>query len=145
MDDNPISPERLRAYVDKWLARAKRTERILLWVLHLFAFLFCVLGAQPLSATGWLFTIGWMIGLLIHAAAIWMESPAGERYLRRQLAERGIKELYAEAATSIMLDEPAKEKAKRAALTLTDDGELIPLDEAESDGETHAAHRSEQD
>lgn len=144
MNENPISPERLRAYVDKWLDRAKRTERILLWVLHLFVFLFCFLGTQPFSTPEWILIGGWMIGLLIHAVAIWMESSAGERYLRRQLAERGIKELYAEAATSIVLDEPAKEKAKRAALTLSDDGELVPLDDADPEAETRPVRRSEQ-
>ena len=49
MDENPISAERLRAYVDRWLNRAKRTERIMLWVLHFLVFVIFFLGAQPLS------------------------------------------------------------------------------------------------
>lgn len=145
MDENPVSAERLRAYVDKWLSRAKWTERIMLWVLHFLVFVIFFLGAQPLSAADWLLAIGWLIGLVIHAVAIWMESSAGERYLRRGLAERGIRELYAEVATSAALADPDDKKAKRdsaAMLTLSDDGELVPVDEAANDTDAGTMRRS---
>jgi hypothetical protein len=143
MDENPVSAEKIRAFVDGRLKRAKRNERILLWVLHLFAFLFFFLGSQPMNSTAIFFAIGWMIGLFIHACAVWMESGAGERYLRRLLAGQAVKELYAEAATSAALSEPEKEKAKRDQMVaLSDDGELIPIEEVADDADAGMLRRS---
>jgi hypothetical protein len=143
MTENPISAEKIRHFVDTRLKQARFRQRVGIWVLHVVTFLFFILGAQPLSSTAMALFVGWLIGIILHTWSVWMESSAGERYVRRLLAAQAVKELYAEVATAAALAEPENEKTKRAEMvTLSDDGELIPIDEAASEADARAIRRS---
>lgn len=143
MAENPISAEQIRQFVDSRLKRTRFRQRMGIWVLHVFTFMFFFLGAQPLSSAAWALSVGWMIGLIFHAWSVWLESSAGERYVRRLLASQAVKELIAEVASSAALAEPEKEKAKRDEMVrLSDDGELIPMEQASDDADAGRMRRS---
>lgn len=143
MDDNLANAEQIRQYVDSRLNRNRFRGQVALWAVHLVIFLVIFFRLQPLQPDSLMPLVGWFMGLLIHAWAVWLDSGAGERYVRRLIAAQVGRELYDAAETSTAASEPHKEKAKHAALTLSDDGELIELDEANPDAESHPSGQNQ--
>ncbi len=141
MSDNPLDADKIRQYVDQNFKKARRTQHLILWgtnfcffvVLSLIAWLI-VLGKPPVSdqtmAALTLVSAGWMVGLIMHSIALYTESEAGQRQIRQQLALKAMQEALGQTA----LDAPeAQEKPKRAQVVeLSDDGELIPVEETEA-------------
>jgi hypothetical protein len=142
----------IRRNVEQRLSRQKWLYRILFFVVHLIFYavtMFVVWGTLAANDELWemlfntatsagavvlLPTILWAMVLLFHVASLYFESRAGEEAIRTQWLMREVGE---EMMRKGFVDDTNDEKPKRhhaiesEAARLSDDGELIPLDEDE--------------
>jgi hypothetical protein len=119
--------EAVRRYVEANLEQTRRSQRRALWRIHLLLYLivnligWIILGSSHNLPSGVLVfsiltTIGWMVGLFLHAHALYLESTAGVRSVQARLAMQAMQ-------TQAMRETP---KLKREQiLRLSDDGELV--------------------
>jgi hypothetical protein len=120
--------EAVRRYVEANLEQTRRSLRRTLWRIHLLLYLIVnLIGWIIISSSGAsrdlgvliisiLTTISWAVGLFLHARALYLESPAGERYLRTRLAMRALQDPAMRETPK-----PRREQIMR----LSDDGELV--------------------
>jgi hypothetical protein len=149
MSDQNTDYAAIRQTVEKSVARQKWLYRVLFFVVHLIfygvtmAVVWGTLATDPrvrdlLSGMAFMVllpTILWTLVVLFHVASLYFESSAGEKALRERVLLREVGE---EMLRKGLVDEELSEKPKRAAESetgrtrLSDDGELIPLDEGEA-------------
>ena len=145
MDEQNLDYAAIHSRVEKGVQRRKSLYRLIFFGTHLFFFLVAMavvwgtlLIDGSLRAT--LFgnpagiavvvvpTVLWAIMILCHIASLYTESSAGEQGIREQLLMR---EVGQDILRRGRLDTELAEKPKRQAAALSDDGELIPVDEDE--------------
>jgi hypothetical protein len=135
----------IRSRVEQGLSRQKWNYRIAFFVAHVMFFVVAMVAvwgtvANNSQLRGILFnsesgaaiivlvpTILWAAVLLFHIASLYFETRAGEKAIREQLLMREVgKDIlrYAE-----MSEKPKRREGERARLS--DDGELVPVDEDE--------------
>lgn len=153
MNHSDAEREALRRYIDANLEGERSKQRIIFAGVNVGLFLlFSVLAwfvlpqaipspsGEVFSRAGLvgliMFTAGWGTSALLHVISTLMETKWGTRQLRRNLAVRFRIEraVFGAAMHDIEAEErrtytPQREKAKRQAMRLSDDGELVPLDE----------------
>lgn len=143
----------IRRSVEQGVNRQKWTYRLIFLGMHLLFFavaMFAVWGTviadSQLRAALFehgaggaviviLPTILWVVVLLCHAAALFTETAASERVMRERLLRR---ELGEDLLQKALEDQSILEKPKRhpsasdaGRVQLSEDGELIPLDDAD--------------
>jgi hypothetical protein len=145
-----IDPESLNVPLEATLRRRKMRRRWAMLVFNLVLWFVVVMAAwgeaqstpqlrEMLREGGKLYgalvmlTLGWGFALLIQIAVALMDSGVGERRLRARLLRHEIGDLVLG-----QMQTPHKVKAKRHleddALTIDEEGELVPLDEPHSRG-----------
>jgi hypothetical protein len=153
MNQSDAEREALRRYIDANLEGERSKQRIIFAGLNVGLFLlFSVLawfifpqasssGELNSPALGGLIvlTVGWGVTAFLHVMSALMETQWGTRQIRRNLAVRfRIERTIFGSALHALEDEeatkhaPQREKAKRQAMRLSDDGELVPV-EADAD------------
>jgi hypothetical protein len=163
MANDQLDFDDIRTYVDQNIYRYKMMQHVTLFTVNLILFIiFSAVAIASAVASGRfadldllqktsnptvfmalaLPMIGWMVGVILHGAALFLNSRYGERTLRGQLAMRAMGRKLADAASD---QSETKEKPKREVgeqyVRLSDDGELIP-DEQQSSAKAPEAHRS---
>ena len=153
MSDQNLDYAAIRRNVNKNMYRQKRLYRRIFFGTHLVVFLVAMaamwgtvitdsqlrtylFGSESSAAVIVILpTILWALAILFHIAALYTESPAGEKAMREQLLTREIGE---EIMRKGLMDQQVFEKRKRSApltatdkVLLTDDGELAALDETD--------------
>ena len=138
----------IRRKVEAGVARQKWNYRIVFFVMHLIFYIVTMLlvwgtvAANPqlrdvlfnnepgVGLIVLLPTIMWAAVILFHVASLYIETGAGEKAMRERFIMREVGE---EMLRKGLEDEALPEKPKRHAETLhdllSDDGELIPMDE----------------
>lgn len=154
MSDQNRDYAAIQRNIEAGIARQRKVYRMIFFVMHLIFYgvamlavwgtvaanaqLYQVLfnGQAGAGAIVLLPTILWAFVILCHGALLYTESDAAEKVMREQLLMR---ELGEEMLRQGLVDEGMTEKPKRHAealeverTLLSDDGELIPIDEDES-------------
>jgi hypothetical protein len=129
--------EAVRRYVEANLEQAKRRQRRRLWRLHflLYVSINSVIWGSVLvdlltdpwwgyrvSDAAIVLTIGWTVGLFLHARMLYLESPAGVRRTQGRLAMEALQNQAARESPKLKREQ---------IMRLSDDGELVsdePLD-----------------
>lgn len=148
----------IREYVEKHLPRYKVTTKLTLFAVNLILFVvFTVITLAAASSAGVLATIGqdlanlqkttdpiavavmlplvgWFTALILHGVTLLMDTKMAERQMRAQLAMRAMGHKLSEATS-----QPAEKPKRDQAMRLSEDGELVPVDE---EAESRAAGRS---
>jgi hypothetical protein len=154
--------EEIRRYIDKHLQRQKSTTRLVLLAVNVGVFILFSIIALLLAAQSGKFSVtaetlskttgdtglaalimlwvGWLTGLILHGIGVFMETKAGERQMRQQLALRAMITRWTDSMTGNAFskarkfaeetdeeDEPEKRKRSQT-VRLSDDGELVPDD-----------------
>jgi hypothetical protein len=148
----------IRSRVEQGLSRQKWNYRIAFFVAHVMFFVVAMLAvwgtvANDSQLRDILFnsesgaaiivilpTILWTAVLLFHIASLYFETGAGEKAMREQLLMREVgKDIlrYAE-----MSEKPKRRELEVERTRLSDDGELIPVDEGsqQRSNNAHANH-----
>lgn len=139
----------LRAYIERKLPQARREQQIGFLIgslitaatMSLVAWSLTFSGA--ISETPWvgtmLLSIALFVSVLLHTLSVVFDSKLGEASLRRNLAMRYRfeKALYGTDVDALFEEEA--EKPKRERYRLTDDGEIVPEDDAEDDAQARRA------
>jgi hypothetical protein len=139
--------EAIRDYIERNLAGAKWKQRIALAGVNGLLFLIfnviawgIILSArasisEQAFAGTLMLSIGWGVGLFMHVLSVLLEGKAGETQLRKNLVLQARIERAVYGTTADDLYAPAeKDKRKRdQAMALSDDGEMIPVDELQDD------------
>jgi hypothetical protein len=144
MSDQHLDYAAIRRKVEKGVQRQKWMNRIAFFIVHLLFFAVAMvivwgnvttdtqLRARLFdSESRWTAivlvpTIMWAAVLLFHAAALYMESRRGEKDIRERLLMREIGE---DILRQGLADAESREKPKRHEARLSDDGELLAIDE----------------
>lgn len=138
----------IREYVEKHLPRYKVTTKLTLFAVNLILFVvFTVITLAAASSAGVLATIGqdlanlqkttdpaavavilpligWLTALILHGVTLLMDTKMAERQMRAQLAMRAMGHKLSEAVS-----QPAEKPKRGQAMRLSEDGELVPVDE----------------
>ena len=134
MSNDDLNYEEIRARAEK---RVKKRAEFLqhlavylivngfLWLM--FLVIAITTGAWPALIAPFLTTVGWGIGLAIHALTVYVDTTAVEN-IRQQEIDREIQREMAQRGMSEFPERPEKPKRDRV-MRLSDDGELIPDDE----------------
>ena len=134
MSNDVLNYEEIRARAEK---RVKKRAEFLqhlavylivngfLWLM--FLVIAITTGAWPALIAPFLTTVGWGIGLAIHALTVYVDTTAVEN-IRQQEIDREIQREMAQRGMSEFPERPEKPKRDRV-MRLSDDGELIPDDE----------------
>jgi hypothetical protein len=162
MADDQLEFDEIRSYVDQNIHRYTMMQQVTLFAVNLILFIIFAIAAiaaavasgrsadlnllqknsDPAVVALVLPLVGWMVGVILHGAALFLNTRYGDRTLRGQLAMRVMGRKLADAASD---QSETKEKPKREVsdqyVRLSDDGELIP-DEQQSSAKAPEAHRS---
>ncbi len=146
MSNDGLNYDEIRARAEKRVKkRAEFLQHLAIYLIVngflwlMFLVIAITTGAWPALIAPFLSTVGWGIGLAIHALTVYVDTTAVEK-MRQQEIDREIQREMERRGMSADVPESYEKPKRDQVMRLSDDGELIP-DDADQDEQPRVRRR----